>query len=101
MLVFYVVLVFSYRLCCLSFPSCSELESFYGCQMLTDAFRLFLGGVVISAGVLLPSFLLFLFCVVLASLCVVCWRFLMGGRFWSLYGNLTILYMANHTHIIN
>ena len=35
-LVFYVVLVSSYRLCCLPFPSCSMLEFFYGWQILID-----------------------------------------------------------------
>ena len=36
MLVFYVVLVSSYRLCCLPFPSCSVLEFFDGWQILID-----------------------------------------------------------------
>ena len=33
-LVFYVVLVFSYRLCCLPFPSCSVLKCLVGWQIL-------------------------------------------------------------------
>ena len=58
-----VVFVFSYRLCCLPFTSCAVLEYLIGGRffMLSLSFPIV--------------------CVVFPSLRVLCWIFLMGGRF--------------------